>query len=134
MGATDIGTAATTSANAIDSLMQNTKNTLFSFFSFSREKEANEVQKDVDFLLWTPENPSISDKLYIGNLTALKQSHFNKDLPTRILIHGFEDTGTTGWVFKVRDSYFIKGRNTKVPVFYCLMKKTNKSQNFYKKY
>ena len=35
-------------------------------------------------------------------------SHFKSDLPTKILIHGFEDTGTTGWVLNVRDEYFKK--------------------------
>ena len=79
------------------------------YFSWSRDREAEEVRKDVDFLLWTKDNPILEDKLYIGNLSALRKSHFNKDLPTRILIHGYEDTGTTGWVMRVRDSYFTKG-------------------------
>ena len=68
------------------------------------------VQSDVDYLLWTKGNPSEPDILVIGNVSALTASHFQKDLPTKILIHGYEDTGTTGWVLKVRNSYFDKGR------------------------
>ena len=76
---------------------------------FSYERDAAEARKDVEFLLWTKENPDIPDKLYIGNMTALKLSHFDKDLPSKILIHGFEDTGTTGWIYNVKDAYFFKG-------------------------
>ena len=73
------------------------------------ESTAN-VEDQVDFLLWTRQNPDVADKLVLNNLTALQQSHFQKDLPTRILIHGYGDTGTTGWVKNVRDAYFIKGK------------------------
>jgi len=77
--------------------------------STSYERDAAEARKDVEFLLWTKENPDIPDKLYIGNMTALKLSHFDKDIPSKILIHGFEDTGTTGWIYNVKDAYFVKG-------------------------
>ena len=60
----------------------------------------SDVEKDVDFLLWTKDNPSEPDKLIIGNISVLGQSHFKPDLPTKILIHGFGDTGTTGCVIK----------------------------------
>ena len=76
-----------------------------------RLDEVQDVQDKVDFLLWTRQNPDVSDPLRLNNVTLLQHSHFQKDLPTRILIHGYEDTGTTGWVLNVRDAYFIKGKN-----------------------
>lgn len=69
------------------------------------------MEDKVDFWLWTRQNPDVADPLKLNNLTLLQNSHFQKDLPTRILIHGYEDTGTTGWVLNVRDAYFIKGKN-----------------------
>ena len=69
------------------------------------------MEDKVDFWLWTRQNPDVADPLKLNNLTLLQNSHFQKDLPTRILIHGYEDTGTTGWVLNVRDAYFIKGKS-----------------------
>ena len=82
----------------------------FTFIYFSSFNDLSEVEKEVDFLLWTKENPNPSeyDKLKIGNLSALNSSHFKPDLPTKILIHGFEDHGTTGWVLKMTEQYFKK--------------------------
>ena len=85
---------------------------VFQIFELRRDLEVfDNVEDQVDFLLWTRENPDTADKVS-RNLTALTLSHFRKDLPTRILIHGYEDTGTTGWVLNVRDAYFIKGKLT----------------------
>ena len=81
-------------------------------FVISRLENGNNgdnIKSDVDFLLWTKDNPLEPDILEVGNLSALAASHFQRDLPTRILIHGYEDTGTTGWVLTVRNSYFNKG-------------------------
>ena len=75
---------------------------------FSRLNGISEVEKEVDFLLWTEDNPTEPDKLKVGDVFSLHLSHFKSDLPTKILIHGFEDTGTTGWVLNVRDEYFKK--------------------------
>ena len=75
---------------------------------FSRLNGISEVEKEVDFLLWTKDNPTEPDKLKVGDVFSLHLSHFKSDLPTKILIHGFEDTGTTGWVLNVRDEYFKK--------------------------
>ena len=72
-------------------------------------ENGDNIKSDVDFLLWTKDNPLEPDILEVGNLSALAASHFQRDLPTRILIHGYEDTGTTGWVLTVRNSYFNKG-------------------------
>ena len=62
---------------------------------FSRLNGISEVEKEVDFLLWTKDNPKEPDKLKVGDVFSLHLSHFKADLPTKILIHGFEDTGKT---------------------------------------
>ena len=70
------------------------------------------VTKDVDFLLWTRKNRDTYDKIkYDENLpNDLKDSHFSPSIPTRILIHGYGDTGTTGWVIRVKNKYLNKGK------------------------
>ena len=65
----------------------------FFLIIFSRLNGISEVEKEVDFLLWTKDNPTEPDKLKIGDVFSLHLSHFKSDLPTKILIHGFEDTG-----------------------------------------
>ena len=83
---------------------------LFSIFLtiFSRLNGISEVEKEVDFLLWTKDNPKEPDKLKVGDVFSLHLSHFKADLPTKILIHGFEDTGKTlteNWVSK--QTFFV---------------------------
>lgn len=67
--------------------------------------------KDIDFLLWTRRNPINYDKIkYNDSLsTVLTSSHFSPNLKTKILIHGYGDTGTTDWVIRVKDRYLQKG-------------------------
>ena len=66
---------------------------LFFLTIFSRLNGISEVEKEVDFLLWTTDNPKEPDILKVGDVFSLHLSHFKADLPTKILIHGFEDTG-----------------------------------------
>ena len=68
--------------------------------------------KDIDFLLWTRRNPLNYDKIkYNDSLsTVLTSSHFSPNLKTKILIHGYGDTGTTDWVIRVKDRYLQKGK------------------------
>ena len=68
--------------------------------------------KDIDFLLWTRRNPINYDKIkYNDSLsTVLTSSHFSPNLKTKILIHGYGDTGTTDWVIRVKDRYLQKGK------------------------
>ena len=39
--------------------------------------------------------------------------YFTPNLKTKILIHGYGDTGTTDWVIRVKDRYLQKGRVAK---------------------
>ena len=68
--------------------------------------------KDIDFLLWTRRNPLNYDKIkYNDSLsTVLTSSHFSPNLKTKILIHGYGDTGTTDWVIRVKDRYLKQGK------------------------
>ena len=68
--------------------------------------------KDIDFLLWTRRNHLNYDKIkYNDSLsTVLTSSHFSPNLKTKILIHGYGDTGTTDWVIRVKDRYLQKGK------------------------
>ena len=71
------------------------------------------VSKDVDFLLWTRKNPnSYTEMKYNESLPkVLNNSHFSPSIPTKLLIHGYGDTGTTGWVISVKNKYLNKGKN-----------------------
>lgn len=48
-----------------------------------------DTQKDVQFELFTPQNPNRPDLLTLGNYTTVKKSHFKWWRQTRILIHGW---------------------------------------------
>ena len=69
------------------------------------------VSKDVDFYLWTRENPISYDHIKFNESlpNLLNSSHFSPSLPTKILIHGYGDTGTTDWVIDVKNKYLFKG-------------------------
>ena len=69
-----------------------------------------DVADDVSFLLWTRENSVEAQGLKVGDLNLLNSTHFNKNLPTKILVHGYRDTGTTGWVLNVKTAYLNKGK------------------------
>lgn len=79
-------------------------NTNQEIIEIRRELEANDVENDVEFLLWTPQNKNLPSQLILGNTSTL--IHFKPELKTKILIHGYEDTGTTGWIINVKNAYF----------------------------
>lgn len=67
------------------------------------------TSNDVEFLLWTRNNPSVQDLIRINDTDSLVGSHFDMSLNTKILVHGYSDTGTTGWVINVKNKYLEKG-------------------------
>ena len=73
--------------------------------------DGKNVTEDVDFLIWTRKNKDVHDTIkYDQSLPeSLEASHFDPKLLTKILIHGYGDTGTTGWVINVKNEYLIKG-------------------------
>ena len=80
-------------------------------FLISRDalSATRDVTNDVDFLLWTRRNPKDAQHLKVGDVDGLNATNFDKTLPTKILVHGYDDTGTTGWVLNVRTKYLDKG-------------------------
>ena len=69
--------------------------------------------KDVDFLLWTRKNPFSETILKYDNSLplSLDDSNFDEDLPTKVIVHGFDGSGTQEWVINVKDAYLMTGKN-----------------------
>lgn len=51
------------------------------------------VEHDVTFELYTLKNQIAPQILSMDNITSITTSNFNKDLPTRIYIHGWQEYG-----------------------------------------
>lgn len=75
--------------------------------------QKHDVVKDVDFLLWTNKNPFSETILkYDDSLPfSLDDSNFDEDLPTKVIVHGFDGSGTQEWVINVKDAYLMMGKN-----------------------
>ena len=69
---------------------------------------------DVNYFIWTRVNRGQPDTIKhdVGIRQALKNSHFNPKLETKILIHGYKDHGLTGWIMDVKYEYLKKGKFT----------------------
>ena len=61
------------------------------------------------YLLWTRENPSISQEIFFEDLDSVSNSNFDGQKPTKILAHGYTGNGKQSWVIKVRDNFLEKG-------------------------
>ena len=72
------------------------------------------MAKDVNFLLWTRQNPENCYSIQLNDSlpTVLRNSSFSPNAVTKILIHGYEDTGDTDWIIRVKDKYLKKGKLT----------------------
>ena len=75
------------------------------------QKSGKDVVKNVDFLLWTKHNPFAETVLkYDDSLpNALDNSHFDQNLPTKIIVHGYDGSGTQEWVINTKDAYLMMG-------------------------
>ena len=49
-----------------------------------------DVNRDVQFDLYTLRNPTKPQILKINDANSIDKSNFNRDLPTRIFIHGWQ--------------------------------------------
>jgi len=64
------------------------------------------VEKNTHFFLWTRQNQKSLTELKTGNVTNLKESGYNKNLPTKIFAHGFQMNGYDNKeVLLIRDEY-----------------------------
>ncbi|XP_077988295.1 pancreatic lipase-related protein 2-like [Glandiceps talaboti] len=64
---------------------------------------------NVDFLLYTPFNPSVPHKLDRNDVTSLVTSNFDVTLPTKIISHGYRESGYSDWIERMRDELLIYG-------------------------
>jgi len=65
------------------------------------------VETDVQFHLYTLKNPIISQILSMNNTNSFDESNFNYEVPTRILVHGFQSNGELRRILS--EAYFTKG-------------------------
>jgi len=77
-----------------------------------------DVAKDVDFLLWTRQNPENCYSIQLNDSlpSVLSNSSFSPSVETKILIHGYGDTGDTDWIIRVKDKYLKKGNYNVISV------------------
>ncbi|XP_075159004.1 phospholipase A1-like [Haematobia irritans] len=68
----------------------------------------NRATGDVKFYLYTSDNPSTAEELFIGNEDSVKKSHFEKSRPTRIIIHGWGGSYTSTPNKPIREAYLSK--------------------------
>lgn len=61
--------------------------------------------EDVKLILWTRKSPLKYYELKPGDVAGLSISNYNRSMHTKILIHGFADMGTTGWVKTFKKHY-----------------------------
>ena len=78
---------------------------------FTFQELERDVVENVDFLLWTNHNPFAETILkYDDSLPGvLHNSHFDENLPTKVIVHGFDGSGRQEWVINVKDAYLITG-------------------------
>lgn len=71
------------------------------------------VDTDVQFHLYTLKNPTIPQILSMNNTNSFVESNFNYEVPTRILVHGFQSNGelrkimSEGKCMKKREKFVI---------------------------
>lgn len=65
--------------------------------------------RDVSFDLYTPKNPTEPQILKMNDFTSVKNSNFDRKLPTRMLIHGWGARTQLAEIFA--DAYFVKGKH-----------------------
>ena len=65
----------------------------------------------VEFLLWTPANPTNGSEQIIqfGDEKSLSESNFDSTRKTKVLVHGYTDNGRSYWIQDMRDEFFKLG-------------------------
>jgi len=57
--------------------------------------------------LFTRRNSNISTLLNVDDASGLNQTNFNFSMPTKMIVHGFEDSGTAAWCITMKDELLI---------------------------
>lgn len=66
-------------------------------------------EEDVHFILWTRSNPTVGQRLIIGNLASVQNSNFNRADPTRVMIHGWQGNGEDEFNTQTAAAYLQRG-------------------------
>lgn len=65
--------------------------------------------ENINYELYTKDNKEQSVSLRVGDTVQLKKSPFNSTWPTKILIHGWIESGSTIWLQNIRQNYLSVG-------------------------
>ncbi|XP_055916678.1 phospholipase A1-like [Eupeodes corollae] len=86
------------------------------FFWMTREQFENEYNHPkerktvvVEYYLYTPESPETPEQLYIDDVDSLAASSFNKDRPTRFIVHGWQDDSNSDVNVLIREALLQVG-------------------------
>ncbi|XP_014220056.1 pancreatic lipase-related protein 2-like [Copidosoma floridanum] len=63
------------------------------------------IREPATFKLYTRENPFGEEQMLLNNTEVLYASHFNESRPTKLIIHGFSDTGKEAWIRNLIEAY-----------------------------
>ncbi|KYM79087.1 Pancreatic lipase-related protein 2 [Atta colombica] len=68
-----------------------------------------QLNRDVQFLLYTRRNPTYPNVLDFNDVTTLRKSNFNDEHPTIIYIHGYSDSSSGKGPISIRNAYLRRG-------------------------
>lgn len=82
----------------------------------SLDETSKDLANRVFFFLYTKDNPSRPQPLYLDNDNALRKSNFNPEKPTRLITHGWMNSGDSSACTLIRDGTLINAtRKRTVP-------------------
>ena len=68
-----------------------------------------------EFLLFTNKNPKNGEFISYKDINSIKSSSYDRNLPLKILCHGFYNDLNTTWLYTLKDSLLtVKFRNNKI--------------------
>lgn len=80
------------------------------------------VERGVVFELYTPSNPEEPDILVLNDVISINRSHFDPNMPTRLVIHGWLSRGTLTSQFTDGNfDFFLDFKRNKVTHFFVLI-------------
>ena len=88
--------------------------TFVSFTSFTNSQEISTDETLTKYYLWSNANhnhlqSSSYEELIFDDVESVLASNFDPNLPTKVLVHGFGDGGTTSWVIGVKNEFLKQG-------------------------
>ncbi|PVD19843.1 hypothetical protein C0Q70_20336 [Pomacea canaliculata] len=69
------------------------------------------TQQNIRFLLYTTANPSSPHLLHSQDARTFQASHFDKNRATKIIVHGFTDSGSSSWIHEMVGKLLQKNVN-----------------------